>query len=209
MDSLSRVRPSVCPSVRFHYRVRSKNPIPVEGFSSNLAEMFTSTRGCACVSSRSHYKVKYKIIKYQTLCRVRSVRPTLIERFSLILSQMFTSTRGCAEPMLPFCRLKVKVTLEGQKMTQKIFLNFNMYLNISETRKPICLKFKIYMKCHNQDKQVKFHNSVLHFVKVMPFLSLQFYIQSNIRQYVVYTINLLLITQHHVLTNLVHKGKKG
>ena len=28
-------------------RVRSINPIPIEGFSSNLAEMFTSTRGCA------------------------------------------------------------------------------------------------------------------------------------------------------------------
>ena len=35
------------PSVRFHYHVRSINPIPIEGFSSNLAEMFTSTRGCA------------------------------------------------------------------------------------------------------------------------------------------------------------------
>jgi len=34
-------------SVRLHYRVRSINPIPIEGFSSNLAEMFTSTRGCA------------------------------------------------------------------------------------------------------------------------------------------------------------------
>ena len=81
---------------------------------------------------------------------------------------MFTSTRGCAEPMLPFSELKAKVTLEGQKLTQKIFLNFNMYLNISETRKSICLKHKIYMKCHNQDMQVMFHNSVLHFDKVMP-----------------------------------------
>ena len=81
---------------------------------------------------------------------------------------MFTSTRGCAEPMLPFSRLKVKVTLEGQKLTYKIFLNFNMYLNISETRKSICLKLEIYMKCHNKDMQVKFHNYVLHFVKVMP-----------------------------------------
>jgi len=42
---------------------------------------------------------------------------------------MFTSTRGCAGPMLPFSRLKVKVTLKGKKMTKKIFLNFNMYLS--------------------------------------------------------------------------------
>ena len=62
---------SVRPSVRLNYRVRSINPIPIEGFSSNLAEMFTSTRGCAepgcsCVSlrSRSQLKVKFQTIKY-------------------------------------------------------------------------------------------------------------------------------------------------
>ena len=105
---------------------------------------------CPCVSSRSssQLKVKYQTIKYQTLCHVRSVSPTLIERFSLIVAQMFISTRGCAEPMLPFSRLKVKVTLKGQKLTQKIFLHFNTYLNISETRESICLKLNIYMKCH-------------------------------------------------------------
>jgi len=73
---------------------------------------------CPSVSSRSwsQLKVKYQTINYKTLCHVRSVSLTLIERFSLILAQMFTSTRGCAEPMLPFRRLKVKVTLEGQKL---------------------------------------------------------------------------------------------
>jgi hypothetical protein len=35
------------PSVRLHFRVRSITPIPIEAFSSNLAHMFTSTRGCA------------------------------------------------------------------------------------------------------------------------------------------------------------------
>ena len=117
-------RPSVGQPVRLHYPVRSINPIPIEGFSSNLAEMFTSTRGCAelmlpmCqLKVKVTVKVNYQAIKYWTLCRVCSVSPTLIERFSLILAQMFTSTRGCAEPLLPFCRLKVKVTLEGQKLT--------------------------------------------------------------------------------------------
>jgi hypothetical protein len=66
MDSLCRVRRSVRrPSVRLHFRVRSINHIPIEGFSSTLA-------------------------------------------------QMFTTTRGCAELMLPMCKLKVKVTIEGQ-----------------------------------------------------------------------------------------------
>jgi hypothetical protein len=58
-------------SVRFHYRVRSINSIPIEGFSTNLA-------------------------------------------------QLFTSTRGCAEPMLPKCQLKVKVTIEGQISNNQI-----------------------------------------------------------------------------------------
>jgi len=60
---------------------------------------------------------------------------------------MFSSTKGCAEPMLPFCRLKVNFTLEGKN----IDLFLNMYLNIYETRTCICLTLKIYMKCHNYD----------------------------------------------------------
>jgi len=95
-------RPSVC----LHYRVRSINPILIEGFSSNLDEMFTSTRGYAeLMLPMCQLKVKVTIegqisnnqILDIMLCR--SVSPTLIERFSLILAQMFTSTRGCAEPM--------------------------------------------------------------------------------------------------------------
>jgi len=43
MDSLCRVRPtvgrSVGPPVNLHYHVRSIHPIPIEGFSSNLAAM--------------------------------------------------------------------------------------------------------------------------------------------------------------------------
>jgi len=60
MDSLRRVRPSVGPSVRLHNRVRSINPIPNEGFSLNLAEMFTSTRGCA-EPMLSMYPLKVKV----------------------------------------------------------------------------------------------------------------------------------------------------
>ena len=33
------------------------------------------------------------------------------------LNDTFTSTRGCAEPMLPMCQLKVKVTVQGQYLT--------------------------------------------------------------------------------------------
>jgi hypothetical protein len=90
----------------------------IERFSSNLAQMLTSTRDvqnlCSpCISSRSRSqsKVKYHTIKYKTVCCVRSVSPTLIERFSSNLAQMSTSTKGCAEPMLPMCQLKARSQL--------------------------------------------------------------------------------------------------
>ena len=37
-----------------------------------------------------------------------------MEGFPSNLNDTFTSTRGCAEPMLPMCQLKVKVTVKGQ-----------------------------------------------------------------------------------------------
>jgi len=50
------------PSVRLHYLVRSIKPIPIEGFSLNLAEMFTSTRGCAeLMLPKCQLKVKVTI----------------------------------------------------------------------------------------------------------------------------------------------------
>jgi len=50
--------------------------------------------------------------------RVSSINPILIKEFSSNLAEIVTSTRGCAEPMLPMCQLKVKVTIEGQKIKQ-------------------------------------------------------------------------------------------
>ena len=38
-----------------------------------------------------------------TLCHVRSINPIPMEGFL-----------GCAEPMLPMCQFKVKVTVKGQ-----------------------------------------------------------------------------------------------
>ena len=38
-------------------------------------------------------------------------KPYTNGRISLNLNDTFTSTRGCAEPMLPMCQLKVKVTV--------------------------------------------------------------------------------------------------
>jgi len=56
------------------------------------------------------------------LYHVRSINPIPIEGFSSNLAEMFTSTRGCAEPMLPMCQLKVKVTIEGQISNNQILV---------------------------------------------------------------------------------------
>jgi len=53
--------------------------------------------------------------------RVRSITPLLMQGFPSNLNDTFTSCRGCAEPMLPMCQLKVKVTVKGQIFNKQIF----------------------------------------------------------------------------------------
>ena len=113
---------SVRPSVRLYYCVRSINPIPIEGFSSNMAEMGMCKTHVAHVSAQGQghtwrSNIKQSNIRHYVVSALYIVSPTLIERFSLTLAQMFTLTRECAEPMLPISQLKIKVTLEGQKLT--------------------------------------------------------------------------------------------
>jgi len=98
-------------------RVRSITPLLMEGFPSNLNDIFTSTRGCAepmlpMCQVNVKVTVKGQIFnkQYYTLCRVRSITSLLMEGFPSNLNDTFISTRGCAEPMLPMCQLKVKVT---------------------------------------------------------------------------------------------------
>ena len=52
--------------------------------------------------------------------RVHSITPLLMEGFPSNLNDTFTSTRGCAEPMLPMCQLKVKVTVKCQILNKQI-----------------------------------------------------------------------------------------
>ena len=52
--------------------------------------------------------------------RVRSKTPLLMEGFPSNLNDTFTSPRGCAEPMLPTCQLKVKITVKGQIFNKQI-----------------------------------------------------------------------------------------
>ena len=118
------VRQSVGPSPIL---VRSITPLLLEGFPSNLNDTFTSTRGCTeSVLPMCQVKVKVTVKgqifnkQYYTLCCVRSITPLLMEGFPSNLNDTFTSTRGCAEPMLPMCQLKVKVTVKCQILNKQI-----------------------------------------------------------------------------------------
>jgi len=53
--------------------------------------------------------------------RVRSITPLLIKGFPSNLNDTLTSTRACAEPMLPMCQLKVKVTVKVKYLTNKYY----------------------------------------------------------------------------------------
>jgi len=44
-----------------------------------------------------------------------------MEGFPSNLNDTFTSTRGCAEPMLPMCLVKVKVTVKGQIFNKQYY----------------------------------------------------------------------------------------
>ena len=103
---------------------------------------------CPCVSSRSRspLNVKYLTNKYYTLCPVGSITPLLMEGFPSNLNDTFTSTRKCAEPMLPMCQLKVKVTVKCQILYKQIldimscplykpFTNGRIFLNVQS---PCC-----------------------------------------------------------------------
>jgi len=115
---------SVLPSP---IRVRSITPLLMEGFPSSLNETFTSTRWCAePMLPMCQLKVKVTVkgqIFNKQLLHIMSCplyNSLLMEGFPLNFNDTFTSTRGCAEPMLPMCQLKVKVTVKGQIFNKQI-----------------------------------------------------------------------------------------
>jgi len=74
--------------------------------------------------------------------RVRSITPLLMEGFLSNLNDIFTSTRGCAEPMLPMCQLKVKVTVKGQIFNKQILHIMSCLLCNSFTNGRISFRLK-------------------------------------------------------------------
>jgi len=58
------------------------------------------------------------------------------------LNDTFTTTRGVAEPMLPMCQLKVKVTVKGQILKKQILDIMSCPLFNSFTNERMSFKLK-------------------------------------------------------------------
>ena len=88
-------------------------------FCSNVHQVETTCRAHAAVvpsQGQGHtWRSKARTWVPCLSFRVRSVSPIPHEGFLLFWAQMFTRSRRRAEPMPRLCRLKVKVTLEGQR----------------------------------------------------------------------------------------------
>ena len=62
--------------------------------------------------SRSRLKVNYLTNKYIHIMSCPLYNHLLMDGFPSNLNDTCISTRGCAEPILPMCQLKVKVTVK-------------------------------------------------------------------------------------------------
>jgi len=111
-----------------------------------------------------------------SLIRFRSLTVLLMEGFPSNSNETFTSTRGCAEPMLPMCQVKVKVTVRSQIFNKQYYtlcrvrlitpllrkgfpsnLNdtFTSTRGCAELMLPMCqLKVKVTVKCQILNKQI-------------------------------------------------------
>jgi len=78
---------------------------------------------------------------------VRSLTPLLMEGFPSNLNDTFNSTSGCAEPTLPMCQLKVKVTVKGQIFNKQILhiMSCPLFNFFTNGRISFKLKWHIYL----------------------------------------------------------------
>ena len=118
-------------------------PLLMERFPLNLNDIFTSTRGCAEPMCQLKVKVtvKCQILNKQILdimsCPL--YKPYTNGRISFKLEWHFHLNWGCAEPMLPMCQLKVKVTVKCQILNKQILDIMSCPLHKSYTNGRISL----------------------------------------------------------------------
>ena len=77
--------------------------------------MFTSVRGCAePMTQLRRLKVMVtQVMEFSLQLRVCFISPQTLEGLSLHFDKMFSSVRGCAKYIAQSCKLKAKVTVEG------------------------------------------------------------------------------------------------
>ena len=106
--------------------VRSISRSFINGFSNNLAEVFTSMRGSAIHKNhvpRSKVKVTIQGQKVK-FCLSGAYLGRLLTDFQIInLAELFSSMRGSAIHKNQVPRSKVKVTIQGQKVKFCPFVN--------------------------------------------------------------------------------------
>ena len=95
------------------FGVGSISPLPLEGFSLNVGQMFASVRWCAepitqlYADSKSRSQLKVTSLSLEFWSRSIAIQTALLN-----LGQMFALVRWCVEPITQRCRLKVKVTIK-------------------------------------------------------------------------------------------------
>ena len=79
--------------------------------------MFTSVRRCAEAITQLRRLTKsglqLQVMEFSIQLRVCSISPQTIEELSLHFDKMLSSVRGCAKHISQSCKLKAKVTVEG------------------------------------------------------------------------------------------------
>jgi len=141
--------------------------------SITFYDFYTPTRKCG---GGGLYWIRFVALVGPSPILVRSINPLLMEGFPSNLNDTFTSTWGCAEPMLPMCHFKVKVTVKGQicnkqyntlcrvrSKTPLLMEGFTSNLNGTFTSTRGCaepmlsmcqLKVKVSVKCQILNKQI-------------------------------------------------------
>ena len=78
--------------------------------------MFTSVRRCAAPMTqlrRPKSGLQLQVMEFSLQLCVCSISPQPLEGLSLHFDKMFSSVRGCAKHIAQSCKLKAKVTVEG------------------------------------------------------------------------------------------------
>ena len=85
--------------------------------------MFTSVRRCAePITQLRRLKVRLQLhlMEFSLQLRVCSISPQTLEGLSIHFDKMFSSVRGCAKHIAQSCKLKAKVTVEGNCIEHRI-----------------------------------------------------------------------------------------